>query len=217
MKILLLGATGRTGKWVLKAALKEGHQVVCLARNVQRIPDRAGCKRIEGSPSVETDLAQALAGCDAVINVLNISRRSDFPWSRLRTPADFLSRVIAHLIPLAEKHQVSRVVLCSAWGVGDSHKDIPWWFRWFIDNSNIGVAYRDHEKQENLLAASPLNWSIIRPVGLTNSTKAQKIRESRGNVPKPRLTIGRQSLGRFMVECLEREDLHGKKVVVSKD
>ena len=37
MRILLLGATGRTGKLVLEKALSKGYQVNCLARNSERI------------------------------------------------------------------------------------------------------------------------------------------------------------------------------------
>ncbi|MEO0331023.1 MAG: hypothetical protein AAF223_04960, partial [Bacteroidota bacterium] len=46
------------------------------------------------------------------------------------------------------------------WGVADSINDIPKWFRWFIDNSNIGVAYQDHERQEKILSKSSLDWTI---------------------------------------------------------
>ncbi len=216
MKILLLGATGRTGRLVLQKALEKGHQVSCIARNATRIPEQEGLTIFEGNAGTKSSLEEAISGCDAVINVLNISRTSDFPWSRLRTPPTYLSDVMRLLVSVAAKHNLKRISVCSAWGVSDTKNDLPKWFRWFIDNSNIGVAYRDHEKQEQILQESELVWTIVRPVGLTNSHRKEKIRETFGNTPKPNLTISRASVAEYLVDSLNHEHLIGKKVVISK-
>ena len=154
--------------------------------------------------------------CSAVVSALNISRTSDFPWAKLRTPKTYLSDVMSNVITLAKKLSIKRVVVCSAWGVLETRKDIPFWFRRTIDFSNIGVAYKDHERQEKLLEASHMDWTIIRPVGLINSKKIQNIQESHENVPKPSLIISRRSVGHFMIDCIENTALIGKKVVISK-
>ncbi len=216
MKLLLLGATGRTGKWVLETALQKGYEVNCLARNSGRIPTKEGVTVFEGNANNPNDLVKAIQGCQYVVNTLNVSRKSDFPWSSLRTPKDYLSNVMTQLIPIAESQGIDRVVICSAWGVAETKKDIPKWFKWFIDNSNIGAAYQDHERQEVLLTQSKLPWTIVRPVGLTDSNKEQSIRETFNNNPKPSMTIGRKSVARYLVESLTRNDLAGKKVVISK-
>ena len=216
MKILLLGATGRTGKLVLETALKKDYEVNCLARNSQRIDQKPGVNVFEGNPVNSDDLLCAISGCDYVINTLNISRKSDFPWAKLRTPENYLSEVMSTLIPIAEKQNITRIVICSAWGVAETKSDIPWWFKWFIDNSNIGYAYRDHERQEALLMDSNLPWTIARPVGLTNSKRKQTIQESFNNQPKPKLTVSRQSVASYLVDSLQRAELEGSVVVVSR-
>ena len=216
MKILLLGATGRTGKWVYQKSLERGYSIHCLARNSERIEKHDQATLLEGDASNPDDLATAIAGCNAVISVLNISRRSDFPWSALRTPKNFLSKTMGNLVPLAEKNKVNRIIICSAWGVSETVQDIPGWFKWLIQNSNIGVAYEDHNRQERIVSASALNWTIVRPVGLTNSSKEQSVLESFDNHPKPSLTISRKSVAGFLLDSLERDDLIKKKVVISK-
>ncbi|MEL6135173.1 MAG: NAD(P)H-binding protein [Bacteroidota bacterium] len=216
MKLLLLGATGRTGRWVLEKALEKGYEVRCLARNVHRISPRDRLTVIEGDPSQATDLQKAFEGCQYVISVLNISRQSDFPWAPLRTPEDYLSRVMNTLLPIAKAHSIQRVVVCSAWGVGETGEDIPWWFKWTIDHSNIGVAYKDHALQEEVLTLSDIPWTIVRPPGLTNFKKKEQIKVCEAKGEKPQLLISRQSVAAFMVESLQREDLVGKKVVISK-
>ena len=67
MRILLLGATGRTGKWVLKTALEKGHSVHCLSRNSHRIPQQDGVTVFEGNPTHSDDLKKAITGCEAII------------------------------------------------------------------------------------------------------------------------------------------------------
>lgn len=79
MNILLLGATGRTGKHALAYALEKGHQVSILVRNPERIAPQPNLLIFEGDPANRIDLQRAMEGCRAVISVLNISRTSDFP------------------------------------------------------------------------------------------------------------------------------------------
>ncbi len=216
MKILLLGATGRTGKWVLDYALKAGYEVHCLSRKTERINTREGLTVFEGNPIIPEDLERAIESCKSVISVLNISRTSDFPWAKLRTPKNYLSKVMKNLVSISEGNKIERIVLCSAWGVSETKKDLPGWFRWFINNSNIGLSYNDHERQEKILSESKLNWTIIRPVGLTNSKSEQGIKESFGNTPKPSLLISRKSVARYLMDSLKNDELIRAKVVISK-
>lgn len=215
MKILLLGSTGRTGKLVLAALVKKDIEVNCLVRNSERLKPQKGLTIFEGDASDSHELIRAIDGCGYVISVLNISRKSDFPWSALRTPQNYLSEMMRRLIPIAEEKGIQQIIICSAWGVAETKKDLPKWFRWFIEHSNISYAYRDHERQEELLTASKLNWTIVRPTGLTNSQKEQHIKETFGTEPRPFATISRQSVASYMVDCLNNTALIGKKVVIS--
>lgn len=216
MKLLVLGATGRTGKLVLETALQKGCQVTCLARNIARINPQDGLTCMEGNCEDPEHLKNAITGCDAVINVLNISRKSDFPWAKLRTPKNYISTVMELLLKTAANQDLKRIVICSAWGVAETKKDIPKWFKWFIDNSNIGAAYREHERQEQILTASNLAWTIVRPVGLSNSKKKERIKVTFENNPKPNILISRKSVANYLVACLEDDNLIHKKVVISK-
>ncbi|MBO0593987.1 NAD(P)H-binding protein [Cellulophaga sp. E16_2] len=216
MKILILGATGRTGKLVLAEALRQGYEINCLVREPKKITENHIMLNIfKGSPERISELENAMQDCEGIISALNISRKSDFPWSKLRTPSTFLSDVMKNIISLSEKNKINRIVACSAWGVAETEEEIPFWFNWIIKNSNIRVAYKDHERQENLLKTSNLNWTIVRPSGLINLKKEQKIIESYGNEPKPKITISRKSVAEFMVNALTNEKLIGQAPVIS--
>lgn len=216
MKILLLGATGRTGKLLLSEALQQDYQVHCLVRDKAKVTiDHPNLQLFEGTPIQKEDLAKAMKDCKVVVNVLNVARTSDFPWAKLRTPKTFLSEVMTHIIALAEDQELKRIIVCSAWGVSETKKDIPTWFRLLIDNSNIGITYKDHERQEALLMNSNLPWTIVRPSGLTNSKKNKTILESYNNHPKPKLTISRLSLAKYMIDAINNEALLHKTPVLS--
>jgi putative NADH-flavin reductase len=72
-KLLILGSTGRTGKYLLKEALTRGFEVNILVRNTKKISvDSEKLTVFEGTPSNKEDLTKALQGCTHVLSALNI-------------------------------------------------------------------------------------------------------------------------------------------------
>ena len=118
------------------------------------------------------------------------------------------------MLRLAPRHSINRIIFTSAWGVAETRRDIPGWFRWFIENSNIGVAYKDHERQELLAAASPMEWTAVRPVGLLNGKGGKKVHVALDNSVRPRITIHRSDLAAFMLDALEKDLYIRQKPVV---
>jgi len=213
MRVLILGGTGRTGAFLVDEALKQGYTVNILLRDKSKWPHSSTAVTLfEGTPTDKVALQQAMQGCQAILSTLNISRTSDFPWAPLRTPTDFLSASMKNIIELTDELQISRLIITTAWGVNETKKDVPGWFRWVIDHSNVGYPYRDHEVQEALLLQSNLNFTVVRPVGLTNSLNNKTVRVSINNQPKPRLTIGRQNVARFMIKILQ-QDLYSRQFI----
>ena len=68
MKVLVLGATGGTGRLIVGDALTKGHSVVALVRSKARAPNLPGVDMIEGDARDEGAVSRALDGCDAVIS-----------------------------------------------------------------------------------------------------------------------------------------------------
>jgi uncharacterized protein YbjT (DUF2867 family) len=206
MRLLLLGATGRTGLHLLELALERKYEVNVLVRDPAKIPEkfREKISLCEGSPTDAEKLGTAMEECEV-----------DFPWSPLRTPTDFLSSSMNNIIRECKFKGVKRLIVCTAWGVKETKKDLPGWFRWLIDNSNIGPAYKDHETSEDLLAGSDLEWTVIRPVGLTNNPTIKKPKISLGSHPKPNLTISRRSVASYMLDIINNPDTIGKAFTLS--
>ncbi len=204
MTILILGATGRTGKHLLEQALHKGHNVHVLVRDKNKLSLSSVMMTIfEGTPTDPDILEKAMTGCDAVLSSLNISRGTDFPWSELRTPKDFLSTTMKNIISVTGKLGIKRIIVLSAWGVNETKNEIPGWFRWFIDHSNIKYPYLDHGIQEDLIKVTELDWTVLRPAGLSNSKKEKEVKISFNAIPKPGLLISRRNVAKFMLTILE--------------
>ncbi|RYU91914.1 hypothetical protein EWM62_00285 [Mucilaginibacter terrigena] len=214
-KLLILGATGRTGKWLVKEALERGYLVSVLVRHPEKLDiTNKNLRVFTGLTTNKEIMEQAIAGCSQVISALNISRHNDFPWSSLRSPKLLLSETMKVLIEAGRTAGIQKIIILSAWGVGDSRTEIPWWFSWLIDHSNIKYAYDDHARQESLLINSEIDHLIIRPVGLTSGRAKMGIQESYQNYPAPKLTISRRSLARWLIANLDRS-FQSSTVVVS--
>lgn len=205
MHILVLGGTGRTGRLVIDEALRRGHNISVVVSHEYRLKHDPRLLDVhEGTPLNKYTLAEAMKGCDAVISTLNISRMSDLPWAALRTSEDFLSVSMKNILEAAAEQQVKRIIITSAWGVAETWKDIPFWFRWLVNNSNIHYAYYEHERQEELLKNSDTEWTAVRPAGLTDSLKEREIKVSLDNSPRPSLTISRLNTAKFILDVLEK-------------
>jgi putative NADH-flavin reductase len=71
MKIALIGATGFVGSAVLEELLRRQHQVTALARNPGKLAAREGLTVVQADAQDATQVAQAVAGQDGVVNAYN--------------------------------------------------------------------------------------------------------------------------------------------------
>lgn len=217
MKVLALGATGRTGRWVLEYALGAGHDVVALARAPEKILARSPkLSVVRGTPENADDLLAAIHGCEAVISTLNNKRASDLPWAKPISPAMLMTRSIGNAVVAMRRTGARRIVVLSALGAGDSFGLAPAVVRLLIRWTNLRISYEDHDAQEALLRASGLDWTSVRATILTNRRAHGKLIVSYDGRPKPAMTIGRAEVARFMVGILERSAFFGKAPVISE-
>jgi putative NADH-flavin reductase len=218
MKILILGATGRTGRLIVEEALKQSYDLNVLVRDKNKISFSSKSINIfQGTPIRRADLAAAMQGCDLIISALGIVRASDAPWSKLITTKNFISESIKNAIAEAGQQGVKRLIAVSAWGVGETKKEIPFWLRWLINYTNLRPVYAEHEAAEKLLANSGLNWTAVRPVALNDSEKLKTLKVSFDNSPKPSLQISRQSVAKFIVDIVKSDKYNRKSPTISEN
>src|SRR6266480_4450369 len=78
MKLLVLGATGRTGRELLAGALRQGHEVTALARDPSRLTVHDDRLRVCAGSATDPDTVdKAVAGQDAVLCALGRRQRGN--------------------------------------------------------------------------------------------------------------------------------------------
>jgi len=215
MKILLFGATGRTGKIILQKALKDGHEVTAIVRDPSKL-DRSNAKIIQGTPYDRETVMKAMNGCDVVISTLNVSRVSDNPWAKLRSPKDTISHSIQNALEAMKENNSKRIIVMGVLGAGESWSKMPFIFKLVISSGNLKYAYKDHTRQEELLAASDSDWTVIRLPMLTEEEGEKDILVKRLNDDtKLNRKINRESVARFILNILEDENYYKSIVAIS--
>jgi putative NADH-flavin reductase len=159
MKILVLGATGGTGRQLVALALEKGHAVTAFARNPNGLAlQHERLRKVRGDVTQPESIAGAVAGQDAVVSVVG-------PRPGV-APGTLISDTVHHAIGAMRAHGVRRFAFESGLIAGQ--------VRGMTFPRRIGVAifrqlnralYEDKVKAEAELRATDLDWVIVRPPG----------------------------------------------------
>ena len=153
MKLVVLGATGGTGRLVVEQALAAGHTVTALVRSPEKLTIRNSSLRVVAGQATDAgDVAQALEGADAVISTLGGSGS---------VIADSTRAIVA----AAPKAGVERVVVLSSSFV---ERDRLGAMSRLLTAVAMGSVIKDKSAGEQLLRQSELDWTVIYASPLTN-------------------------------------------------
>jgi putative NADH-flavin reductase len=159
MKFLLLGATGATGTLFADRATAAGHEVVAFVRDASKITPADRLTVVVGDVRDARALAEAMRGTDAVVSTLGLGKVKD--------PGNLIADTTRALVRAAEDSGTKRVLVMSAFGVGDSLAKASAFAR-FLYNSGGKATFADKAAGERILTASGLDWTLAHPVLLTD-------------------------------------------------
>lgn len=170
--VLIIGASSGIGLATTKLALEQGHSVVAFARSAGQIATQhARLKKLVGDARQTDDVRLALAGVDAVIQTLGVPANARM----LTGPIDLFSTATATLLPLMKNLGIRRLISVTGFGAGESRSSIAPLQRLGF-NLVFGRAYGDKDIQEQLITQSGLDWTIVRPGVLINTSKVGRYR-----------------------------------------
>ena len=193
MKVLVLGATGGTGRLIVRDAVAKGHSVVALVRSKARA-DLPGAELIEGDARDEATLARAMDGCDAVVSALGTGMGC--------RKVGLLTVATRALVTAMTRNDVRRLVCISALGVGDSRGHGGFVFDRLFQPLLLSQAYKDKNRQEAAIRASSLDWVIVRPAMLTDDQARGSVRAVTDLAGINGGKVARADVARFVVEQL---------------
>jgi putative NADH-flavin reductase len=170
MRILVIGASGGTGRELVQQALERGHEVTALVRKPSRLRvEHPHLKVCVGNVLDTASLAAAVKGQEAVLSALGHKR-----WLY---PTRILSLGTGNLIEAMSAAGVRRFVCETALGFGDT-----WWrgglyYTLFVHPFILPFYFHDKGRQEAVVRNSTLEWTLVRPGALTNGRKRGAYRQ----------------------------------------
>jgi uncharacterized protein YbjT (DUF2867 family) len=194
VKFLLLGATGGTGRQIVREASTKGHSVVALVRSSARAQDLSGVELVEGDARDST-LDRALDGCSGVISTLGTSLS---PFKEVR----LLSTATEALVKAMSTRQIRRLVCITGLGAGDSRGHGGFLFDALFFPLLLRKVYEDKDRQEAIVRASDLDWVLVRPTILNDKPATGRVRAETDLSDIHGGTISRADVASFVVAQL---------------
>jgi putative NADH-flavin reductase len=198
-RILIVGATGGTGRQLVSQALERGYAVTAFVRDASRLAiDDPRLTVVRGDVLDPASVDAAMRGQDAVLSALG--------HRRYFYPARILSQGTRNILHAMEASGVRRLVCETSLGIGDGAFRLGLYYTFFTIPLILPFYFWDKARQERLLAASRVDWVIVRPAVLTNGRKRGRTRHGR-HVGSFLLTarIPRADVAEFMLNQLESD------------
>ncbi len=211
MKITVFGATGKTGKEVVKQALELGYEVKAFVRNPEKM-DIANEKLtlVKGDVTNSENVDQAVEGSDGVVVALGASPDMQ---------ADVvMEKGTQNIMNAMKKHNVKRIIVQSSYAMSGSPEGIAFMKKMGMGEEQIAMmkpVLDDKSKQGDAVVNSGLEYTIVRPLMLNDEGKTGEYRVGENLDVKVGDAISRADVADFMLKDLTENKFAGKTVTLS--
>lgn len=193
MKLLILGGTGATGKVLMNKAIKNNHEVTVLVRSPSKILlEHQKLTVIEGDVLDLEILNKAFKDQDVIVSCLAGDDNNK---------SDVITRMTQNIIEAMSNNNLKRYISISSAGVHDEFS--------FLTNLIVKMFYRnaiaDHKSAVELIMKSPLDYTVARPLSLTDGPCTQSYRQTSVGVPRGGKNISRCDLADFLLKVAEEQ------------
>lgn len=205
MKLIVFGATGKTGIEIVNQSLAQGYEVTAFVRDSSKmtlVNDRL--QLITGNVLDFATVVQAVQGQDAIICSLGTNSLGKTTVRSAGTD---------NIIKAMSENHIRRLLVVSAMGVGESWARLSFTNKLFF-NTVLRNTRKDHEKQEALVKESGLDWTIVRPSGLTDTPLTKNYDVGEDIVAKSS-RIARADVAHFILKELDGNVFVGKAITIT--
>lgn len=171
-RVLIVGATGGTGRELVAQALERGLTVTALVRDPSKLQvSHPRLTVIQGDVLEADSLEVAVRDQEAILCALGHKR-----WFY---PTRILSEGTSNILRAMESHGIRRFICETALGIGNSAGRMGLYYTLVVIPLILPLYFWDKARQERIVAESSLDWAIVRPGALTNGPKRDRLRHGR--------------------------------------
>lgn len=206
MRILLLGATGKTGRQLMLEGLQQGHTITAFVRNPKALQIENNLTLFQGNVLDAKQVAEAIKGQDVVISVLGNKTST-----ALGKPSTTISDGVVNIIAGMKENNVKRLLFVASFGV---NKEIFLPEKLFIKTVLRNI-FADIPLQEKLIKESGLEWTIVHPARLVDTPKTGKYKVGE-HIPIGLFSrISRADVADFLLKGINEKDFLHKTITLS--
>jgi putative NADH-flavin reductase len=190
LKLIVFGATGGTGKEVIKQALAEGHEVTAFVRNPSKLNgDDPLLTIIQGDALNAKAVEDALAGQEAVISCLGSDGLKE---------TTVLSDMTKNILTGMNTHHIERIAYVASAGI---HKEIPG-LQGKLAQFILRNVLKDHKNAVEEIKKHDVHYTIARPMQLTTQPLSKTYRQDGDSIPDKGRKIGRADVAHFLLQSV---------------
>jgi putative NADH-flavin reductase len=208
VRVVVFGAAGRTGQLVVAQALGHGHDVTAFVHDAPLPVDNPRLTVVRGDVLDFDAVSSAVEGQRAVASALGVGGRG--------TPR-LLSEGIGNIIHAMAVHDVVKLSAVSAAGTfARSDPSLSLGFRMMI-TVTLRSVYDDLERMEQRIMASGLDWTIVRPSGLSDEPQTGRYRMTKDGSLLPKASrISRADVAAVALTALETDEYARRILTVAE-
>jgi putative NADH-flavin reductase len=206
MKVLVIGASGKTGSQVVDRATAAGHEVTAFVRNPDSYhPSVSNVRVVAGDATDAGRLSEAMVGQDAVIDT--IGGKTPFLES------DLERNTAKSVVSAMQQCGVHRLIAVSALGVGESQSQGGFVFQHLLLPLFLRGSTRDKAQMEQVVRQSGMDFVLVRPAVLNDSPGTGSAHVVSGEEKAHKIT--RADVAQFLVEQLTNDAYLGQAVTIA--
>jgi putative NADH-flavin reductase len=196
MKIVVFGASGGTGRELVKQGRAQGHDVTAFMRDPNSFTGGDRLRIVVGDALDEKAVALAIVGQDAVLSALGGALSDD----------TLLPESIGHILAAMKREGVRRLIVLGASGVwpGAAKRlsSPAQFFLRVVQATALKKAFRAQRTMQMRIQASDTDWTVVQPPRLVNKPGTGKYRVDGEALPANGTTIARADVATFMLAQL---------------
>jgi putative NADH-flavin reductase len=209
MRVLIFGASGRTGRELVRQGIAAGHEVTAFIRNPTALTAGEHLQVAKGDVHDPSAVDDAMIEQEAVLSALG----------GMLLDKDLLPRSMEIILGAMKRHDVQRLIVLGAAGASESAlRRVPP-FRRFVFQVLMATlfkrAFESQRAMQRLIRASNTEWTIVQPPELLNEPAIGKIRVDADALPERGLRIARADVAAFMVAQLKSTEWTHREPYIS--
>lgn len=200
MKIIVFGANGRTGQKVIEQAINKGMEVTAFARSADSIKLKSDkLSVVIGQATIYEDVKKAIVGHDVVISCIG------GPGAK---PSTTITDITNNIVNAMNETGVKRIAQVASAGIHGELKGVIG----KIISLMLKNPLKDHKGAYEKLQEGGVDYTLARPMSLTEGIFTGVYRETEEGVPHGAKNISRSDVANFLLKAIE-DDKYIKKSI----